>query len=218
MKLYNYFRSSASYRVRIALNLKGLSYEYLSVHLTRNGGEQFNEQYRAINPQSLVPSLQDGDKTLTQSLAILEYLEETHPQPPLLPPTPLERARVRALGQIVACEIHPLNNLRVLGYLTGTLGVSDEVKTQWYRHWVAVGLEGLEAQVARSPYTGKFCHGDSPTIADCCLVPQLANARRFKCELSGYPTLLRIEESCNALPAFQNAAPARQPDAEPPPK
>lgn len=217
MKLYNYFRSSASYRVRIALNLKNLSYAYAPIHLTRNGGEQFNESYRALNPQSLVPTLQDGEDRLTQSLAILEYLEEKYPKPPLLPATPAERARVRALAQIVACEIHPLNNLRVLGYLTGNLGMSDEAKSQWYQHWVAVGLEALEAQVAKSRYTGKFCHGDTPTHADCCLIPQLANARRFKCELSGFPTLLRIEENCNALPAFQNAAPGRQPDAEPPP-
>lgn len=218
MKLYNYFRSSASYRVRIALNLKGLSYEYVSVHLTRGGGEQFKEQYRALNPQSLVPVLEDGEHALTQSLAIIEYLEETHPTPPLLPAAPLERARVRALAQLVACEIHPLNNLRVLGYLTGKLGVSDDAKTQWYHHWVALGLQALEAQVASHPNTGKFCHGDTPTLADCCLVPQLANARRFNCPLSDYPTLLRIEENCNALSAFQKASPARQPDAEPPPR
>jgi len=218
MKLYNYFRSSASYRVRIALNLKGLDYEYVSVHLTRNGGEQFADAYRALNPQALVPVLHDGDRVLTQSLAIIEYLDETRPEPPLLPKTPAERARVRALAQTVACEIHPLNNLRVLRYLTDTLGVSEETKNKWYQHWVGLGLQAIETQLATSPYTGKFCHGDTPTLADCCLVPQLFNARRFKCDLSGFPTLLRIEQNCNALPAFQRAAPERQPDAEAPGK
>lgn len=211
MRLYNYFRSSASFRVRIALNLKGLSYDYLPLHLRR---PQDQRRLRALNPQALVPVLQDCEHQLTQSLAIIEYLDETYSRPPLLPPNPVERARVRALAQIVACEIHPLNNLRVLGYLTGTLGVSDAAKNSWYQHWVALGLEAFEAQVSGNPHTGKFCHGDMPGLADCCLFPQLANARRFDCDLSGYPTLLRIERNCNELPAFQNAAPARQPDAE----
>lgn len=214
MKLYSYFRSSASYRVRIALNLKGLSYEYVSLHLRRGGGEHLRDDYRRLNPQALVPALVDGEHALMQSLAILEYLEETRPEPPLLPRAPADRAHVRALAQLVACEIHPLNNLRVLGYLTDTLGVSEEARTRWYRHWVAVGLEALEAQVARDPRTGRFCFGDTPGLADCCLVPQLANARRFQCDLAGYPTLTRIEAACNELPAFQQAAPGRQPDAE----
>lgn len=211
MKLYNYFRSSASFRVRIALNLKGLSYEYLPVHIRRPEDQQ---RLRSLNPQVLVPVLHDGEHKLTQSLAIMEYLDETHPKPPLLPSNPVERARVRALAQIVACEIHPLNNLRVLGYLTGTLGASDETKNKWYQHWVALGLQAFEAQVAGNPYTGRFCHGDAPGLADCCLFPQLGNARRFECDLSSYPTLLRIERHCNELSAFQNAAPSRQPDAE----
>lgn len=211
MRLYNYFRSSASFRVRIALNLKGLRYDYLPVHLR---DPQDRQRLQALNPQALVPVLQDGEHRLTQSLAIMEYLDETRPQPPLLPSNPLERARVRALAQIVACDIHPLNNLRVLGYLTGTLGVSEDAKNEWYRLWVALGLQAFEAQVANSRHTGKFCHGDTPGLADCCLVPQLANARRFDCDVSDYSTLLRIERNCNELPAFQNAAPARQPDAE----
>jgi maleylpyruvate isomerase len=213
MKLYNAFRSSASYRVRIALNLKGLGYEYAPVHLTRNGGEQWSTEFRSLNPQSLVPVLQDGEHTLTQSMAIIEYLDETHPQPPLLPSTPAARARVRALAQAVACEIHPINNLRTLGYLTGKLGLSEETKLEWYRHWVSVGLQAIETQLANSRHTGRFCHGDTPGLAECCLVPQLFNARRFNCDLSGFPTLVRIDRACNELPAFQQAAPERQPDA-----
>jgi len=211
MKLYNYFRSSASFRVRIALNLKGLPYEYLPLHIRK---PEDRKRLQALNPQTLVPVLQDGDHHLTQSLAIMEYLEETHPNPPLLPKKHSCRARVRALALIVACEIHPLNNLQVLGYLSGTLGVSEEAKNKWYQHWVALGLQAFEAQVAGDSHTGKFCHGDTPGIADCCLYPQVANARRFECDLSGYPTLLRIETNCNALDAFKNAAPSRQPDAE----
>ena len=214
MKLHNYFRSSASYRVRIALNLKGVTYEYLPVHLNRGGGEQFAPVFRALNPQSLVPVLEDEGEYLTQSLAILEYLEETRPDPPLLPKNARERARVRALSLAVACDIHPLNNLRVLNYLAGELGASSDTTTKWYRHWVALGFAALEAQLARSPATGRFCHGDSPGFADCCLVPQLFNARRFQCDLSDYPTLLDIERNCHALAAFRNAAPDNQPDAD----
>ena len=213
MKLHNYFRSSASYRVRIALNLKGLSYEYYSVHLNRNGGEQFSPAFRELNAFSLVPVLEDEEARLPQSLAIIEYLDEVYPEPPLLPRDPLERARVRALALSVACEIHPLNNLRVLGYLGGELGLSSEAKTRWYQHWVAVGLAGLEAAIARGP-AGSFCHGDAPGLADCCLVPQLFNARRFNCDLSPYPLLLGIEHNCSAMPAFRDAAPDLQPDAE----
>jgi len=211
MKLYNYFRSSASFRVRIALNLKGLSYEYVALHIRKPDDRK---KLQALNPQTLVPVLHDGEQKLTQSLAIMEYLDETHPNPPLLPKDPAGRARVRALALIVACEIHPLNNLQVLGYLTNTLGVSEDAKNQWYRHWVTLGLQAFEAQVANDPNTGKFCHGDAPGIADCCLYPQMANARRFECDLSAFPTLLRIENSCRELAAFTDAAPPRQPDAE----
>ena len=214
MKLYSFFRSSAAYRVRIALNLKGLPYDYSPVHLSRGGGEQLRPEFRSVNPQALVPVLQDGERLFSQSLAIIEYLDEVHPSPPLLPKTPAERARVRALAQTIACEIHPLNNTRVLNYLTGVAGVGDDAKNSWYRHWVAEGFKSLEARLAGAPATGKFCHGDTPGIADCCLVPQVFNARRFKCDLSPYPTLIAIEGRCQALEAFQRAAPERQPDAE----
>lgn len=214
MKLHNYFRSSASYRVRIALNLKGLTYDYLAVHLRRGGGEQFAPAFRALNPQQTVPVLEAGEHRLTQSLAIIEFLEETTPDPPLLPSAPLERARVRAMALDIACEVHPLNNLRVLDYLDHQLAASVEARTAWYQHWVALGLGALETQVAGSPQTGMFCHGDRPTLADCCLIPQLFNARRFECDLTHYPTLLGIEQRCNALQAFRDAAPDRQPDAE----
>ena len=213
MKLYNYFRSSASYRVRIALNLKKLSFEYFSVHLSRGGGEQFSAEFRQLNPHSLLPVLEDGEHRITQSLAIIEYLDEVYPDPPLLPRGAAERARVRALAESVACEIHPLNNLRVLNYLSHELGVSSEAKTRWYQHWVELGLTALESQVANGP-RGSFCHGDEPGLADCCLIPQLFNARRFNCDLSRYPTLLAIEENCAVLGAFRDAAPERQVDAE----
>jgi maleylpyruvate isomerase len=214
MKLVNYFRSSASFRVRIALALKKLPYEYEAVHLTRNGGEQFKPEFRARNPLLLVPVLEDGPELLTQSLAILEYLEEVHPQPPLLPRTAAERARVRAIALTLACEVHPLNNLRVLNYLRTELGAGEDAKLAWYRHWIALGLGPLEQQLAGSRHTGRSCHGDTPTFADCCLIHQLFNARRFDCDLSAYPTLLAIEQRCNELPAFRDAAPDRQPDAE----
>jgi len=214
MRLYTFFRSSAAYRVRIALNLKGLAYEALPVHLSRGGGEQFALAYRKLNPQSLVPVLQDGERALSQSLAIMEYLEEVYPLPPLLPNNPAARARVRSLALAIACEIHPLNNTRVLNYLSGPMGLGDEAKRTWYHHWIALGLGALEARLAAERETGSFCHGDAPGLADCCLVPQLANARRFKCDVSQYPTLLRIDGNCQALDAFQRAAPDRQPDAE----
>ena len=214
MKLYGYFRSSAAYRVRIALNLKGLAPEGAFVHLRRNA--QRADEYLALNPQGLVPALvTDDGAVLTQSLAIIEYLEETHPAPPLLPAAPLPRARVRGLALAVACDIHPMDNLRVLRYLLQTVGVSEEQKDAWYKYWIDVGLEALEIQLSRDPATGRFCHGDSPTLADICLVPQLANARRVAMDLSPYPTLTRIEAACLALPAFAAAEPARQPDAEP---
>jgi maleylacetoacetate isomerase len=214
MRLHNYFRSSASYRVRIGLNLKNLRYDYLPVHLSRGGGEQFQAAFRAMNPLAVVPVLEHDGALLTQSLAILEYLEEVQPSPPLLPRGAVERARVRALALAIACEIHPLNNLRVLNYLSGTVGVTPDTKTEWYKHWVGLGLEALEAALAGSPDTSAFCHGDQPSIADCCLIPQLFNARRFGCDLSDYPTLLAIEKVCLELSAFRDAAPERQPDAE----
>ncbi len=210
MELYNYFRSSASYRVRIALALKGLDYDYKSVHLAKN--EQFNESYAAVSASRLVPLLHDGDRMLTQSLAIIEYLDETHPAPPLLPAAPAERARVRALAQDVACEIHPLNNLRVLRYLTQSLKVSEEDKDRWYRHWVETGLEVVERQLAAQPST--YCHGSTPTIADCCLVPQIFNAQRFKCRTDHIPQTMRVFEACMKLPAFSKTQPSECPDAE----
>jgi maleylpyruvate isomerase len=212
LKLYGYFRSSAAYRVRIALALKGLAYEYLAVHLRK--GEQDAAEYRELNPNALVPTLVDDRGTFTQSLSIIEYLDERHPEPPLLPRTPEARSRVRAIALAIACDIHPLDNLRVLRYLMRRLGASEEAKDAWYRHWVDMGLGALEAQLAREPATGEFCHGSTPTLADCCLVPQLANARRAGIPLDAYPTLTRIETTCNALPAFAAAAPERQPDAE----
>jgi maleylpyruvate isomerase len=213
MKLYDYFRSSAAYRVRIALNLKGLGAERSFVHLRK--GVQRSAEYLERYPQGLVPALVlDDGELLTQSLAIIEYLDETYPQPALLPADPVARARVRSLALSIACEIHPLNNLRVLNYLVGTLGVSNEQKDGWYRYWIDVGFEALEKRLARERETGRCCHGDTPTLADICLVPQVANARRFAIDLSPYPTLMRIDAACCALPAFAQAAPARQPDAE----
>jgi maleylpyruvate isomerase len=214
MKLYTYFRSSAAYRVRIALNLKGLAYEAVPVHLLKAGGEQLRSEYRSINPSGLVPTLRDDNTTLTQSLAIIEYLDETHPSPALLPADAAGRARVRALAQMIACDIHPLNNLRVLRYLVRTLGISDEQKNAWYRHWILEGFAALEAHLARDPQTGRFCHGDAPTLADCCLAPQIYNAERFEIDMAPYPTIARIHAASVELPAFQAAHPARQPDAE----
>lgn len=214
MKLYTYFRSSAAYRVRIALNLKGLAYEAIPVHLLKDGGEQLSAKYRQINPSGLVPALQDERGTLTQSMAILEYLEETHPEVPLLPPDPLGRVRVRELCQIVACDIHPLNNLRVLRYLVRTFGISEEAKNDWYRHWVSDGLAALEGHLARDPGAADFCHGETPTLADCFLVPQVFNAQRFNIDLAPYPNVARINANCVQLPAFAHAHPSQQPDAE----
>ena len=215
MRLFTYWRSSASYRVRIALGLKGLDYARDPVHLVRDGGEQHTAGYRARNPQGLVPALElDDGQVLTQSLAIIEYLDEAHPAPPLLPADAAGRARVRALAQTIACEIHPLNNLRVLGYLGQSLGADADQRAAWYRHWVGVGLTAVEAMLAGSPDTGRFCHGEAPGLADCCLVPQVFNARRFDCDLDAFPTVLRIEAACLALPAIRAAAPEAQPDAD----
>jgi maleylpyruvate isomerase len=214
MKLYDYFRSSAAYRVRIALNMKGVvPDERTFVHLRI--GNQRAQEYLALNPQGLVPALTlDNGAVLTQSLAIVEFLEELHPSPPLLPRDPVARARVRGIALAIACEIHPLNNLRVLNYLIGTLGLAKEQKDGWYRYWIDVGFEALEKTLSRDGETGRFCHGDAPTLADICLVPLIANARRFDIDMSPYPTLTRIEAALNELPAFAAAAPARQPDAE----
>jgi len=214
MKLHTYFRSSAAYRVRIALNLKGLDYEAVPVHLLRGGAEHRRPASLGLNPAGLVPALEDAGQVLTQSLAIVEYLEETHPQPALLPAAALDRARVRAIAQVIACDIHPVNNLRVLQYLTRELGASEEQKNAWYRHWVGVGMQAVEAMLAGDARTGAFCHGDTPGLADCCLVPQVFNARRFGCDLSSMPTVLRIADTCAGLEAFGRAAPEAQPDAE----
>ena len=214
MKLYTFFRSSASYRVRVALNLKGLAYEQVPIHLRRGGGEQFGAAYKAINPQRLVPALEDGGRILIQSLAIMEYLDERYPERPLLPFEPADRALVRSMALIVACEVHPIQNLRVLVYLKKNLNQSEDELNRWAQHWIQLGLSALEQMVVASPKRGKYCFGDTPTIADICLVPQLANARRFGCDLSEFPTLLQIETHCTALPAFANAAPEKQPDAE----
>jgi len=212
MQLYNFWRSSASFRVRIALALKGLPYDYRSVHLARN--EQFDADFSAMQSSQLVPLLVDGTASVGQSLAIIEYLEELHPQPALLPGNALARARIRSLALDIACEIHPLNNLRVLRYLVKDLGVSDAAKNTWYQHWVEDGLAALERRLASEPQTGVFCHGDTPTLADCTLVPQIFNARRFDCQLDAVPTVMRVFEACMALPAFQAAQPSACPDAE----
>ncbi|MFW3617005.1 maleylacetoacetate isomerase [Billgrantia antri] len=210
--LYGYYRSSAAYRVRIALNLKGLAYHQAPVNLVK--GEQRGEENLARNPQGLVPVLETDDGIqLSQSLAICEYLDERHPEPPLLPADAAGRARVRSLAQLVACEIHPLNNLKVLKYLVHELKLDDEAKLAWYRHWIAEGFAALEARLAGEPATGTFCHGDSPTLADLCLVPQVYNAERFDCDLSPYPTIRRITERCRGMEAFAMAAPGEQPDA-----
>ena len=210
MELYNYFRSSASYRVRIAMALKGLAYDYKTVRLTAD--EQFRESYAAVSAARLVPLLKDGDAVLTQSLAIIEYLDETYPQPPLLPTDALGRARARALAYDIACEIHPLNNLRVLRYLVRDLKLSEDDKNRWYRHWVETGLETLERQLTGSR-TGRFCHGDTPTLADVTLVPQIFNARRYDCRLDHVPTVMRVFEACMQLDAFEQTRPEKCPDA-----
>ncbi|WP_321815880.1 MULTISPECIES: maleylacetoacetate isomerase [unclassified Paraburkholderia] len=215
MKLYSYFRSSASYRVRIALNLKNLPYETVPVHLLRDGGEQLKPEYRTLNPDGIVPTFVDDDNhAIQQSLAIIEYLEETHPEPALLPKSPADRAHVRSLALQIACEIHPVNNLRVLKYLKHTLGVDDAAKDAWYRHWIESGFETLEARLASDARTGKFCFGDTPTLADLCLVPQVFNANRFKIDTTRYPTIQRICDHASQLDAFARAAPGAQPDAE----
>jgi maleylacetoacetate isomerase len=212
VKLHTYFRSSAAFRVRIALNLKGLEYEPAFVHLPK--GEHRAAGYTAVNAQGLLPTLEEGGMRLNQSLAIMEYLEETHPQPALLPKDAAGRARVRSLSLLVACEIHPVNNLRVLQHLRKQLGQTEDQVAAWYRHWIADGLAKLEAELAGDAHTGKYSHGDSPTMADCCLVPQVFNAKRYESDLKPYPTLMRVFEGCMKLQAFDRAQPSKQPDAE----
>ena len=213
MKLYNYFRSSASFRVRIALALKGIAYDYVPVHLAK--GEHKKSAYADIAADGLVPLLELDDGTrLSQSMAIIEYLDETHPGPALVPGDAIGRARVRALAQSIACEIHPINNLRVLKYLAGTLKVDEEAKNTWYRHWVRTGLEAFERQLSQLP-AGRYCYGDTPTLADCCLVPQIFNGQRFNTPMDGLPRTMAAFEACMALPAFQQAQPSACPDNEP---
>ncbi|HEV3372947.1 MAG TPA: maleylacetoacetate isomerase [Xanthobacteraceae bacterium] len=211
MTLYSYFRSSAAYRVRIAFNLKGLGYDTAAIHLQKDGGQHRKPAYRAINPQMRLPTLKlDSGELLTQSLAIIEYLDEVHPQPPLLPSDPVERAQVRALAQLVACDIHPLNNLAPLRYLKNELGQDQSKIDAWYHHWVREGFDALEAMAAAGPYA----HGTDVTLADICLVPQVANARRLKVPLDPYPKIVAIDAACAELSAFEEARPERQPDAE----
>jgi maleylacetoacetate isomerase len=212
MKLYGYFRSSAAFRVRIALNLKKRDYETASIHLRRN--DQSRPEYRNVNPQGLVPTLEDGRQTLIQSLAIIEYLDEVYPDPPLLPKDPAGRARVRALADIVACDIHPINNLRVLRYLMRELGHDEAAVAAWYNHWIAAGFDALEPLLANNALTGAFCHGDAPGLADVTLVPQVVNAERYRLDLAPYPTLTRIYENCMKLEPFIAAHPNNQPDYE----
>jgi maleylacetoacetate isomerase len=212
LKLYGYFRSSAAFRVRIGLNLKGLDYEQTIIHLRK--GEQRLPFYLDLNPQGMVPSLVDGPEILSQSIAILEYLEETRPDPPLLPNDFAGRARVRALTQIIASDIHPLNNLRILNYLREELGQSEEALGRWFNRWIAEGFKAIEAEIHDDPDTGLFLHGDKPSLADVCLVPQVLSARRYDLDMSPYPTIQRIYDYCMALPAFDAAQPSNQPDAE----
>jgi maleylacetoacetate isomerase/maleylpyruvate isomerase len=209
MDLYNYFRSSASYRVRIALALKGVEYNYHAVNLVQK--EHLSESYGAVSASRLVPLLRDGEQAITQSLAIIEYLEETHPAPPLLPSDPVGRARVRSLALDIACEIHPLNNLRVLRYLVGPMGLAEDAKDRWYRHWVETGLEAVESRLAAQPST--YCHGETPGLADCVLVPQIFNARRFECRLDHVPHVMRVFDACMKLDAFERTRPEACPDA-----
>ena len=214
LTLYTYWRSSAAYRVRIAFGLKGVEYEPRFVHLLREGGEQYSPEYRALNPQSRVPTLVHDGVTITQSLAIIEYLDEIHPNPPLLPLDEAGRARVRSLAQVIVSDVQPLQNTSVTRYLRGPLGLTDEQLAAWLAEWIGRGMGALEARLARDRETGEFCHGPTPTMADCCLVPQCYSARRFGVDPKQFPTITRIEAACAALPGFAGAAPEQQPDAE----
>ena len=211
MKLYTYFRSSAAYRVRIALNFKGIAYEAIAIHLTKDGGRQKSPDYRAVNPQMRVPALTlEGGEVLTQSLAIIEYIDETHPKPPLLPADPLQRAKVRALADLIACDIHPLNNLIALQYLKRELKHEQPAIDTWYHHWILEGFAALEAMIQPKPYA----FGREVTLADLCLIPQVFNARRLKVPLDKFPKIVAVDAACLALPAFDQARPENQPDAE----
>jgi|SRR5579859_1660245 len=214
MELFTYFRSSAAYRVRIALNLKGIKAEPHFVHLTKDGGQQHKPEYRNVNPQGFVPALVDQGRVLTQSIAIIEYLEETHPNPPLLPKDPLGRARVRAMALIIAADIHPLQNTRIMKYLEKEFHADEAARTRWITRWITEGFTALEKMVAGDAAIGKFCHGETPTIADVLLAPQMFSARRFGVDVTAYPMLRRIDEHCQMLRAFQDAAPAKQADFE----
>ena len=212
LRLYSYWRSSASYRVRIGLNLKGLAYQTVPVHLVRDGGEQHDPGFRKSNPQGRVPVLEHGSRVMLQSLAILEYLDETWPTPALLPSSGRDRQRVRAIAQAVVCDIHPLNNLGVQQYFEHTWHVPQPERDGWVRHWIGDGFAAIEAMINDHPATGRYCEGDTPTLADCCLIPQVYNARRFSVDMSAFPTIIRIEQACLALPEFDAARPERQPD------
>lgn len=212
LTLYSYFRSSAAYRVRIGLNMKKVTYEVIPIHLVKEGGEQFSEAYRFTNPQCLVPALKEEGCTLNQSLAILEYLDETYKEPPLLPKENLDRAYVRGIAQMIVSDIHPLNNLRVLTYLKNQLNMTDDQKNDWYRHWVDVGFTAIETIIQQRGLVGKYCFKDQITLADLCLIPQIYNAKRFHIPLTSFPTLVEIYENCMTLPAFQEAAPEAQSD------
>ncbi len=213
IRLYSYWRSSAAYRVRIALNLKGLAHEVVPVHLLKDGGEQHTRAYADLNPQELVPVLLHGNRVLRQSMAIIEYLDETWPTPPLMPAVARDRQRVRAIAQMIACDIHPLNNLRVLQFFENTWNVPQAEREAWVRHWVGAGLAAVEQVLDDHPSTGTFCDGEMPTLADCCLVPQVFNAERFGVDLAPFPTIRRITAACLAEPAFEAARPENQPDA-----
>lgn len=211
MKIFGYFRSSAAFRLRIAMNFKGLSYDYNLINL--QSGDHLSDGFKRINPQGRVPAVDIEGNILTQSLAIIEYLDEVHPAPPLLPPDPLGKAKVRAIAGLIACDIHPLNNLAVLNYLRDQLTAEEEARLAWYRHWVKEGFDGLELILRANVETGQFCFGDSPTVADICLVPQVVNAKRFNCDLASYPTIIRIFEECMGLSQFSDADPMKQPEA-----
>lgn len=213
MKLYSYYRSSCAYRARLALHFKGIPFEYIPVHLVRDGGEQHKPEYKALNPQALVPTLIDGDFILTQSMAIMEYLEEKFPAPALLPQDTAQRAYVRQISLVNVADIHPINNLKVLNHLTGDFGVTQAQKLDWYQKWIRQGFDALEVLISRSPfYKGSFVCGDAPTMADMCLVPQIYNARRYEMDVSAWPVISAVDAACAELPAFVASCPENQPD------
>lgn len=213
LKLYSYWRSSAAYRVRIALQLKQLPHEIIPINLMRDGGDQHRPEFHQVNPQDRIPVLIHGQRIITQSISIMEYLEEYFPDNPIMPSTARERARVRSLAQIIACDIHPLNNLRVLQHLESGLSVPQEERDNWVRKWIGEGFDALEALLGENPSTGEFCEGDNASIADCCLIPQVYNAKRFGVDMSRYPTIMRINDACLETEEFDHARPEKQPDA-----